>query len=99
MNVGTFSAGQLANGVNLALLKTPMWKQAREYDGYLEQRSRLEDADLTLSADTQVKDKAAATSILRQGEAEFEQKAKAGLRLAKHHYTLTSLNQTSPPKP
>jgi lysophospholipase L1-like esterase len=99
MNVGTFSAGQLADGINLALLKTPMWHQAREYDGYLEQRSHLEDADLILSADTEVKDKATATSILRRGEAEFEQKAKAGLRVTKHHYTLAPLNQASSPKP
>jgi hypothetical protein len=99
MKVGTFSADRLANGVNFALLKTPMWNQAREYHGNLERRSRLEDADLILSADTEVKDKATAASILRQGEAEFEQKVKAGLRVAKHHYTLTPLNQTSPPKP
>jgi lysophospholipase L1-like esterase len=99
MNVGTFSADQLADGVNLALLKTPMWNQAREYNGYLEQRSHLEEADLILSADTEVKNKATAASILRQGEAEFEQKAKTSLRLAKHHYTLRSLNQAGPPKP
>ena len=99
MNVGTFSASQLADGINLALLKTPMWNQAREYDGELEQRSHLEDADLIISAGTEVKDKATATSILRQAEAEFEQKAQAGLRVAKYHYTLTPLNQTSRPKP
>ena len=94
-NVGTFSSGQLAMGVNLALLKTPMWNQAREYDSDLEQRSHLEDADLIISAGTDVKDKATASGILRQGEAEFEQKAQAELRIAKHHYTLTPINQTS----
>ena len=97
-DVGTFSAEQLANGINLALLKTPMWDQAREYDGNLEQRSRLEDADLILSAGTDVKDKATASSILRQGEAEFEQKAQEKLQIAKHHYTLAPLGQTTAPK-
>ncbi len=99
VNVGTFPADQLAGGINLALLKTPMWNQARELDGDLEQRSRLEDADLILSAGTEVKDKATATSILRQGEAEFEQKANAAVSLTKHHYALTPLNQTMPSKP
>lgn len=98
-NVGTFSAEQLTKGINLALLKTPMWNQAREYDDDLGQRSRLEDADLILSAGTEVKDSATAAGILRQGEAEFEQKAQAGLRAAKHHYTLAPLDQATLPKP
>lgn len=95
MNVGTFSADQLAEGINLALLKTPMWNQARDYDGDLEQRSHLEDADLILSAGTEVKDKASAAGIMRQGEAEFEQKAQVGLRITTHHYTLTPVNEAA----
>lgn len=98
-NVGAFSADELGKGVNLALLKTPMWNQAREYDSDLEQRSHLEDADLILSAGTEVKDKAAASEILRLGEAEFERKAQAELQITKHHYMLTPLDQTSAPKP
>jgi hypothetical protein len=76
-----------------------MWNQAREYDSDLEQRSHLEDADLILSASTEVKDTAAAGNILRQGEAEFERKAQAELQIAKHHYTLTPLDQNSNAKP
>lgn len=98
MNVGTFSAEQLAKGINLGLLKTPMWHQAREYDGALEQRSQLEDADFILFAGTDVEDKATASMILREGEAELEQKAQSKVRIAKHHYTLTALRQTSIPK-
>jgi lysophospholipase L1-like esterase len=92
MIIGTFSAEQLGKGINLALLKTPMWQQAREYDGDLDQRSRLEDADLILSAGTDVKDRAVGSGVLREGEAEFEQKAQTSLRIAKHHYTLSAAN-------
>jgi lysophospholipase L1-like esterase len=97
-NVGTFSAEQLATGINLALLKTPMWDQAREYDSYLGRRSQLEDADFIFLAETKVKDIATASRILREGEAEFEQKAQAALTIAKHHYTLTLLEPTIVPR-
>jgi hypothetical protein len=46
-----------------------------------------------------VKDKTTASGILRQGEAEFEQKAQAELRIAKHHYNLTPVDQTNGAKP
>lgn len=89
MTEGSFSAEQLGKGVNLATMKTPMWQQAREYDGELGQRSILESADLTLTAGTQVADRAEGSKILREGEAEFEQKAKEQLRMVRHHYVLT----------
>ena len=95
MFIGSFSSDQFAKGINLGMMKTPMWHQAREYDGVLEQRSSLEDADLILSTGTKVEDKAAASRILREGEAEFEQRAQANLRITKHHYTLTRMGQTS----
>jgi hypothetical protein len=90
MQIGSFSAEQLAEGINLATLKTPMWQQARDYDGELEQRSILESADLTLTAGTKVPDRLNGSRVLREGEAEFEQKAKSNLRLVSHHYVLTS---------
>jgi hypothetical protein len=98
MLAGSFSSDQLAKGINLGTMKTPMWHQAREYDGELSQRSSLENADLTLSASTKVEDKATASRILREGEAEFEQRAQADLRIAKHHYTLTRIGQMAAPK-
>jgi hypothetical protein len=98
-NVGTFSSDQLAEGINLALLKTPMWNQAREYDDDLEQRSRLEDADLVLSAGTGVKGNASATEPLRKGEVEFEQKAQAALIITTHRYVLTLVNEPVAPSP
>lgn len=91
MKIGVFTSEELARGVNLALFKTPMWQQAREYDGAIEQRSTLENADFHLLADTTVRDKATASRILREGEAEFEKKADAALRIEPHHCTLKAL--------
>lgn len=95
MQVGSFSAEQLDKGVNLATMKTPMWRQARDYDGELEQRSILENADLTLSAGTHVADRVDGSRILREGEAEFEQRAKEKLQAIKHHYVLTYIGAKS----
>jgi lysophospholipase L1-like esterase len=89
MEIGSFSSEQLAKGINLATMKTPMWNQARDYDGDLEQRSSLESADLTLSAGTNVSDRATGSRILREGEAEFDQRAQTELHIPSHHYTLT----------
>ncbi len=86
--VGRFSAGQLSAGVNLALLETPMWQQARNYDDALAQRSSLEDAAFILMAETHVGDAQQGEGILLQGEREFEQKALESLRLCSHHYVL-----------
>lgn len=90
-DMGTFSGEQLAKGVNLALLKTPMWHQARDYDFQLSQRSRMEDADLLLTASTTLSDKETGSRILRQAEGVFEQDAAPKLRIPIHHYMLTPL--------
>jgi lysophospholipase L1-like esterase len=89
MEVGSFSADQLGSGINLGTMKTPMWQQARDYDGELEQRSILESADLTLAAGTHGADRMEGSRILREGEAEFERTAKDKLLLISHHYVLT----------
>ncbi len=96
-DVGTFSEAELSTGINLALLKTPMWDQAREYDAALERRSELEQADFVLFAETDLKDTAAASRILREGEAAFEQKAREALRISTHHYTLAPLSHAIAP--
>ena len=93
MKIGEFSAEQLEKGINLATMKTPMWQQARDYDSELGQRNILASADLTLSAGTHVADRAEGSRILREGEAEFEQKAKDKLRIVSHHYVLTSVGE------
>jgi lysophospholipase L1-like esterase len=90
-NVGAFSSQQLATGVNLALLKTPMWRQARDYDGELAERSTMEDADLLLMASTSLSDKTMGSQILHEGEAVFERQAREKLQIPQHHYTLTHL--------
>lgn len=87
--VGAFDAGQLAQGVNLALLKTPMWQQARDYDDALGRRSQLEDADFILLAETHVSNLAAASGVLTEGEGQFEEKARESLRIPTRHYVLT----------
>jgi len=86
--IGSFSAGQLGAGVNLALLETPMWQQARNYDDALAQRSSLEDAAFILMAETHVGDAEQGENVLLQGEQEFEQKARDSLSLKAHHYVL-----------
>ena len=91
--IGSFTAKQFAQGINLALLKTPMWQQARSYDGALARRSSLEDAAFILMAETSA-EKPNAIDALRNGEAEFERKAQAALSIPKHHYTVSRVNHT-----
>lgn len=95
MDVGTFSAEQFTAGINLAQLKTPMWYQARRYDSALDRRSKLEDADFYLFAETSVKEKTEASRILREGEADFQNKAEAKLLISAHHYELAPVTQTA----
>ncbi len=91
---GRFSSSQLGTGVNLALLETPMWQQARDYDDALAQRSSLEDAAFILMAETHVPDAAQGESVLRAGEKEFDQKAGTVLTLKPHHYVLSRVANT-----
>jgi lysophospholipase L1-like esterase len=93
--VGTFSSAQLAMGINLGTMKTPLWQQARDYDAELEQRSDLERASLILSAGTKVEDRAAGEKILREGEVEFDQHAAADLNIPAHHYMLKRVKDVS----
>ena len=96
-DIGTFLAEQFAIGVNLALFKTPMWHQARDYDGALERRSMMEDADFYLFAETDIPDKATASRVVRDGEAAFERKAQTSLRIPSHHYGLSPLQPAGAP--
>lgn len=96
-DIGTFTSDELSKGINLATMETPMWQQARHYDGYLEQRSAFERADLMLLADSTVRDKSTAIKILREGEAEFNERAEKELRIPKHHYLLTYVSGSDSP--
>jgi lysophospholipase L1-like esterase len=91
MAVGEFTARQLAQGLNLATMKTPMWRQAREFDAKLGERSLLESADLTLGYSTQVAERAQAAQILREGQAEIEQKNRQTVQPVMHHYVLAAV--------
>lgn len=88
MPIGTFTARQLGKGINLATMKTPMWKQARQYEGKLGDRSLLESADVTLNYSTKVSGREGSSRVLRAGEAEIEQEVKDIIRPVKHHYVL-----------
>jgi lysophospholipase L1-like esterase len=90
MAIGNFTARQLDQGINLATMKTPMWQKARQYDGKLGERSVLESADVTLNYATQVAGRADGSRILREGQAEIEQKLKDIAGPVKHHYVLAS---------
>jgi hypothetical protein len=93
--IGNFSSKLLAMGVNLGTMKTPMWQQARDYDAEVEQRSDLERASLILSASTKVEDRGAGEKILREGEAEFDQRSETDLKIPAHHYMLKRVNDPS----
>lgn len=86
--LGPFTAEELAHGINLATMNTPMLHQAREMSGYLDSRSRLEQAEFSLRADTSATGKPAASEALGQGEQEFTAKARESLKISVHHYTL-----------
>lgn len=88
-SVGTFAAAELAQGVNLALRKTPMWDEAREYDSDLEKRSHLEDAAFILTAETRAPANPATIDGLRAGEDEAERDAQKELHIGVHHYRLS----------
>ena len=86
--LGPFTAEELAHGINLATMNTPMLHQARDLSGYLDSRSKLEQAEFSLRVDTSASGKQAASDALAQGEQEFTAKARESLKIPVHHYAL-----------
>lgn len=90
--LGPFTAEELAHGINLATMNTPMLHQARDLSGYLDSRSKLEQAEFSLRVDTSASGKKAASDALAEGEQELTTKARDGLKIPVHHYTLELAN-------
>lgn len=91
--LGPFTAEELARGINLATMDTPMLRQARTLAGALDSRSKLEQADFTLQMDTTANGKKAASEALAEGEQEFTTKAHNALNIPAHHYVLRSIGK------
>lgn len=86
--LGPFTAEELVHGINLATMHTPMLHQARELSGDLDSRSKLEQAEFSLRADTLASGKKAASDALAEGEQEFTTKGRDNLKIPVHHYSL-----------
>jgi lysophospholipase L1-like esterase len=86
--LGPFTAEELAHGINLATMNTPMLHQARELSGNLDSRSKLEEAEFSLRVETSASGKKAASDALAEGAQEFTTKARDSLKIPIHHYSL-----------
>lgn len=86
--LGPFTTEELAHGINLATMNTPMLHQARELSGYLDSRSKLEQAEFSLRVETSANGKQAASDALAESEQEFTTKGRNSLKLPAHHYCL-----------
>ncbi len=87
--LGPFSSEQLAAGINLALMDTPMLNQARDVSGALDNRSKLEQAEFYLRVETSAAGKDCASQALADGEREYTSKARENLKIKPHHFEIT----------
>lgn len=92
--LGPFTAEELAHGINLATMNTPMLHQARELSGNLDNRSRLEQAEFSLRVETSASGKRAASDALAEGEQQFTTKGRDSLKIPVHHYSLESITES-----
>lgn len=92
--LGPFTAEELAHGINLATMNTPMLHQAKELSGNLDSRSKLEQAEFSLRVDTSASGKKAASDALSEGEQEFTTKGRDSLKILVHHYSLESITKS-----
>lgn len=86
--LGPFTTEELAHGINLATMNTPMLHEARELSGDLESRSKLEQVEFSLRIETSASGKQAVSDALTEGEQEFTTKARDNLKIPAHHYSL-----------
>ena len=91
----TVLAQELANGINLATIDTPMLLQARQMDNPLANRSKLETAEFYLRVETSASGKEAAAISLAEGEADYTRKARQKLTFKPHHYELKRMEATN----
>jgi hypothetical protein len=90
--LGPFSSEQLAAGINLALMDTPMLSQARDLSGALDNRSKLEQAEFYLRVETSAAGKDCASQALADGEREYTNKAREALKIKPHHFEIAPAN-------
>jgi lysophospholipase L1-like esterase len=87
--VATLSREELQSGVNLALLKTPMWEQARDIDFSEERRGMLEQARFVLAEELkQTATSSAVDARLREGQDELAETVRTKLTLKPHSLDL-----------
>jgi lysophospholipase L1-like esterase len=93
--LGPFSSEQLAAGINLALMNTPMLDQARDLGGALDNRSKIEQAEFYLRVETSVAGKDCASQALADGAREYTNKARENLKIKPHHFEITVVSAGS----
>jgi lysophospholipase L1-like esterase len=92
--LGPFTADELARGINLSTMNTPMLQEAKELSENLDSRSKLEQAEFSLRIETSAREKEAASDALTEGEQEFTAKARDNLKIPVHHYSLMSITES-----
>lgn len=85
---GPFSSEQLAAGINLALMATPMLSQARGVSGTLDNRSKLEQAEFYLRVETSASGKDCASQALSEGAQEYTRKVREALAIKTHQFEI-----------
>ncbi|HKF49512.1 MAG TPA: SGNH/GDSL hydrolase family protein [Terracidiphilus sp.] len=87
--IGTFDAGQLESGVNLALYPTPMESQAKEVDGIEMKRTRLDQSNfITAIEDPKVQDEGSITAILNAKDAALADQQRNAAQPKPHQFEL-----------
>ncbi len=88
--IGSFTRAQLASGVNLALLPTPMEDQARDVDGIEETRARLDQAAFNLAIDDpKVDGEADATKVIRMKDAALSVEQRKAAQPKPHRFEIS----------
>ncbi|HEY2858527.1 MAG TPA: SGNH/GDSL hydrolase family protein [Terracidiphilus sp.] len=88
--IGVFTRQQLATGVNLALLSTPMESQARDVDGTEQERARFDEAIFNLVIDDpKVDGAAAAAATIRVKDAALADEQRKAAQPKPHGFSLS----------
>jgi lysophospholipase L1-like esterase len=89
--IGSFTREQLASGVNLALLSTPMESQAKDVDGIEEERARLDQAVFNLAIeDPKVDGEAEAARVIRVKDAALAEEQRKAAQPKPHRFELAA---------
>jgi lysophospholipase L1-like esterase len=86
--LGPFSSEELENGINLAIMETPMLAQARSLSGALDTRSKLEQAEFYLRVETSAIGKECASKALAEGEQDYTRQAHEAKTIKPHQFNL-----------